>query len=226
MIEDRNRSRGGDGPEERESADAIAKDRPAEGAGPGPDERPAIGGQADGRDAALRSDTHRSEESPAGIRNSGAAGTDLPPAEMPASASPAGQVSGEEGIEGALGSGNYGNFGRVVGPDSPADQRADLRHAGDAAHGDDLANRLGGGEGRGIGMGGAGAATGDMSAGSSGPGEGEPEEDRAAAMPHRGNVASTDAGAPGGMGGVRARTNASSRPPGGESPGRDQERDD
>lgn len=226
MSEDRNRSRGDDAPQEREGAEPIATARPAESASPGPDARPAIGGNADGRDAALRSDTDRSAESPGGIRNSGAAGTDLPQAGMPDSGSPAGETSGEEGIEGSLGSGNYSNFGRVAGPDSPADERAGLRHPVEGAQGDDLANRLGGGEGRGIGMSGAGAATGDLSAGSSGPGEGEPKEDRAAALPRQESVASTGPGGPGGKSGATARTDASSRPPGGESPGRARERGD
>lgn len=72
--------------------------------------------------------------------------------------------------------------------------------------GDDLADRLGGGEGRGTGMSGGGAATGAMDDDRS-----EPDAPVESLAP--------SAGDPGGMGGVRAQGGTGTgRPPGGTSP--------
>lgn len=181
---------------ETEDANTILTSERAEGAGPGPDEQQ--------RSAILGGD--RNEASPGGIRDSSAAGVDLPQTGAETARSPSGEPSG--GVqEGSLGAATYNDDGRIVGPDSPAGRQAHLRADGDA-QGDELADRLGGGEGRGTGLNGAGSGTGDASAGRS---AGQ-SEDRAA----RG--IGEDPGGPGGMGGSRTSIRGSSRPPGGESP--------
>lgn len=110
------------------------------------------------------------------------------------------------GSAGSLGTGTYDDTGNLTGPDSPAGEKADLDAHGEG-QGDDLANRLGGGQGRGVGLSGGGAATGDMSAASS-------ERADAGEEP-----VATDPGGPGGMGGVRSAGGTGiGRPPGGVSP--------
>ena len=115
-------------------------------------------------------------------------------------------MSGQQ--EGSMGSGTYNERGNVTGPDSPAGSDASLKV--EEGQGDDLANRLGGGEGTGTGLSGAGAATGDMDSDRSGRTEGSAQAAAGAGGPSAGDV--------GGMGGVGGHTAASSRPPGGESP--------
>ncbi|HEX8214382.1 MAG TPA: hypothetical protein VF582_02805 [Allosphingosinicella sp.] len=110
---------------------------------------------------------------------------------------------------GSFASGTYNERGNLTGPDSPAGDRA-ASDSGGQGQGDDLADRLGGGEGGGAGTSGAGAATGDMDADAS-------EASGAQAS----GTGGTDAGSPGGMGGVRSQSGASGgsgRPPGGVSP--------
>jgi hypothetical protein len=188
-------------------ANRIMTEQPVEGAGPDADDRPAIGGG------------ERSEASPGGLIDTGAAGDDLPQNESTATGSPSGVPSGGVHDGSRAGSGDN-DSGLLVGPDSPAAQTAALRADGHG-HGDDFADRLGGGEGRGTGASGAGAATGDASAGRSAEAEGEPDEAGAAAsLPDSAEPSAPDAGSPGGMGGVRSRPGASGRPPGGSSPGR------
>jgi hypothetical protein len=128
--------------------------------------------------------------------------------------SPVGEAGGGDetgpGGQGSLASGTYNERGNVTGPDSPAGAGSAGASAGQG-QGDDLANRLGGGDNAGAGLSGAGAASGDMSA------------DRSEVTD---NVAKTafgaggpDAGSPGGMGGVRAQGGTGTgRPPGGVSP--------
>lgn len=92
MSEDRNRSGGDDAAQKNK--DAIVADRSAGGQDAKPGAKTAIAGNADGRDAALRSDTDRPRESPGGIRNSRAPGADLPPGRMPDSAGPGEECPG------------------------------------------------------------------------------------------------------------------------------------
>ncbi len=155
-------------------------------------------------------DQARADAAPGGRRD-GAAGDDMAPLDAGSVGnSPTGEAGGgsdaERGpsAEGSMGSGTYNERGRVVGPDSPAGAAVPL-DAGGEGQGDDLVNRLGGGEGTGAGLSGAGAGTGDMSAArSERPGSSEP------AAPSAGDV--------GGMGGSRASTAGSGRPNGGVSP--------
>jgi len=148
-----------------------------------------------------------SDASPAGGRG-GASEHDLGPIGMESagggsrgSAGPA-AGSGGDGWRGAT----YNDAGQVVGPDSAAGERADLDARG-AGQGDDLANRLGGGEGSGAALSGSGHS-GDMEPGRSDADEGS-----------SGGLGGPDAGSPGGMGGVRARGGTENgNPPGGLSP--------
>lgn len=158
----------------------------------------------------MNQDQNRSDAAPGGKRD-GAAGDDMAPLEIGSvGGSPAGEAGGgaeaERGpaSEGSFGSGTYNNRGRVGGPDSPAGSAIPL-DAGGEGQGDDLVNRLGGGEGTGAGLSGLGAGTGDMSAArSEGPGGSEPD------VPSAGDV--------GGMGGAAASSAGSGRPNGGVSP--------
>ena len=129
----------------------------------------------------------------------------------PDSGSPTGQGSGAAGAggQGSLGAATYNDSGNLTGPDSPAGEAA-ARQSDGQGQGDDLADRLGGGEGRGTGMSGAGAVPGDMRADRS-----EEDEERPIA-----EGIGDDPGAPGGMGGARARPAGIGRPPGGNSPPR------
>lgn len=116
------------------------------------------------------------------------------------------------GSNGALGSGTYNDRGDITGPDSPAGQGAAVDSQGEG-QGDDLADRLGGGEDSGTGTSGIGTGSGDMSAGRS-------ESDVSSPNSGAGAIGS-DAGGPGGMGGVRSQggdASGSGRPPGGNSP--------
>jgi hypothetical protein len=111
---------------------------------------------------------------------------------------------------GSFGSGTYNDRGNVTGPDSPAGADVEL-DAGGEGQGDDLANRLGGGEGRGTGTPGAGATTGNLGADGSEP--------SGASAPAADGSGGPDAGSPGGMGGARASGGTGTgRPPGGVSP--------
>lgn len=109
------------------------------------------------------------------------------------------ETNGQGG--GSIGTGTYNQAGNVTGPDSPGGGTTD--GAGGEGQGDDLANRLGGGGGSGSGLTGAAAVSGDRSAGRS---ETTSRPATAGYTP--------DAGAPGGMGGVRGPGKA----PGGVSP--------
>lgn len=112
-----------------------------------------------------------------------------------------GQPTGAAG-QGALASGTYNDRGDVTGPDSPARGGAAKPSRG-AGQGDDLADRLGGGEGRGTGLGGGGT-TGAMNADRSGGSD---------------TSAAPSGGDPGGLGGARAAGGTGTgRPPGGVSP--------
>ncbi len=118
-----------------------------------------------------------------------------------------------------MGSGTYNERGKVTGPDSPAGSDAPLEVDEGEGQGDDLANRLGGGEGGGTGMTGAGAASGDMNA--------DRSERTAASAHNAAGAGGPSAGDVGGMGGVRGGASPSSRPPGGMSPVQaDEARDD
>jgi hypothetical protein len=127
--------------------------------------------------------------------------------------SPVGEAGDGEtpgaGGNGSFGSGTYNERGNVTGPDSPAGQQIG-GEAGGEGQGDDLANRLGGGDATRTGLTGAGTATGAMDADrSEGPGTG--------------GLGGAGAGAPssgdvGGMGGPGRNTAGSSRPNGGVSP--------
>lgn len=121
------------------------------------------------------------------------------------------QASGTDGSRGAT----YNDQGDLNGPDSPAGDDAG-RQAPEEGQGDDLVNRLGGGEGKGAGTSGGGSATGDLDAGRSDPTSAAP----AAAG------TGDDAGGPGGMGGVRAGSGSGGRPPGGVSPVGAEEREE
>ena len=116
-----------------------------------------------------------------------------------------------QGANGSLGSGTYNDRGNVTGADSPAGNYVDL-DAGGQGQGDDLADRLGGGDGSGTGMTGAGASSGDMDAGRS--------ERTGTSAQGAAGAGGPDAGSPGGMGGPHARSGATGagRPPGGVSP--------
>jgi hypothetical protein len=108
---------------------------------------------------------------------------------------------GHAGGSGSMGTGTYNQAGNVTGPDSPGSGAAG--GAAGEGQGDDLANRLGGGEGSRSGVTGSAAVSGDMRAGRS------EMTSRPAAAGY-----TPDAGAPGGMGGVRG----SGKSPGGVSP--------
>jgi hypothetical protein len=129
-----------------------------------------------------------------------------------------GGASAGPASNGSFGSGTYNERGNVTGPDSPAG--ADLRpDAGGEGQGDDLANRLGGGDGTRAGLTGAGAASGDMGADRSERSDAAAQSAAGAGGPSAGDV--------GGMGGVRGGASPSSRPPGGMSPVQaDEARDD
>ena len=70
MNDDRSRDRRGDARSDssKEGVDALHPDPPADDPGAARSERPALGGAGSGRDAALRSDTDRSDVSPASLR--------------------------------------------------------------------------------------------------------------------------------------------------------------
>lgn len=162
-------------------------------------------------------DHGKSDASPGGIRDGGAASPDMDEIGMKSIGnSPTGESGGGAptgpAANGSFGSGTYNERGDTTGPDSPAGSDAMLTSDGQA-QGDDLADRLGGKEGRGTGTTGAGAATGDMSADRS------ERADRSAAG--AAGADGPDAGSPGGMGGAHVREGAgtgSDRPPGGVSP--------
>jgi hypothetical protein len=152
-----------------------------------------------------------------GGRTGGASEEELGPIDMesatpgPMGAGGGGDTERGPASNGSMGSGTYNERGDVTGPDSPAG--ADLRQAtGGGAQGDDLADRLGGGEGSGAG-GSAASGSGDMSGGRSEADDGDPDVVTAGA-------GGPDAGSPGGMGGARTREGAGTggRPPGGTSP--------
>ncbi len=112
-----------------------------------------------------------------------------------------GDGAGDQGGgSGSLGTGTYNQAGNVTGPDSPGGEAGE---AAGEAQGDDLANRLGGGEGSRSGLTGSAAVSGDMRAGRS------EMTGRPAAAGY-----TPDAGSPGGMGGVRG----AGKSPGGVSP--------
>jgi hypothetical protein len=114
------------------------------------------------------------------------------------------------GADGAYASGTYNERGDLTGPDSPAGQGGFMLRDGEG-QGDDLADRLGGGEGRGTGMSGGGAATGSLDAERSRP---DPESALGSA-----GAGAPSGGDPGGMGGVHAQGGTGTgRPPGGVSP--------
>ena len=167
-----------------------------------------------GEPAIFSGDKQRSEAAPGG-RSGGASEADLGPIGTGSvGGSPTGESGGGAptgpGANGSMGSGTYNEQGTLVGPDSPAGSDVPL-DAGGVGQGDDLANRLGGEEGRGAATTGAGAATGDMSAGRS--------ERTDASAQNAAGTGGTDAGSPGGMGGVQARGGTGTgRPPGGVSP--------
>ncbi len=154
----------------------------------------------------------RAQAAPGG--KSSPAGEDMAPIGQESfGGSPAGESGDGESIgpasNGSFGSGTYNTRGNLTGPDSPAgaDVKPDARGEG---QGDDLANRLGGGEGTGTGLTGAAAATGDMNA--------DRSEDTGASAQNAAGAGGPSAGDVGGMGGVRGHTGGSGRPPGGMSP--------
>lgn len=121
---------------------------------------------------------------------------------------PVGPGGGERasGGGGSLAASTYNDRGDVTGPDSEGGTATSIQSG--AGQGDDLANRLGGGEGRGAGMTGGGAATGDAQAERS---ESSARDSIGAGAPSGGD--------PGGMGGVRVQGGTGTgRPPGGVSP--------
>jgi hypothetical protein len=131
-----------------------------------------------------------------GGRREGAAADEQGPIGM-SSAEPGPQGPGGGGQPGGPGSGGsqnsgYSADGRLVGHDSPAGE--DARLEVEEGQGDDLAQRLGGGERSGAGLSGSGAVSGDMSAGRS--------EKTSEGGPATGFT--PDAGSPGGMGGKSA----------------------
>jgi hypothetical protein len=158
-------------------------------------------------------DEARREAAPGG--RTSPAGEELGPIGME---SAGGSPTGESGsgapsgpaAEGSFASGTYNERGNVTGPDSPAGSDASLASAEGEGQGDDLANRIGGGDNARTGLSGAGAATGDMGADRSERSNASAQDASGAGGPSAGDV--------GGMGGVRGHTAASSRPPGGESP--------
>jgi hypothetical protein len=102
----------------------------------------------------------------------------------------------------------YNDQGDLTGPDSPAGEGAAQPEPGQA-QGDDLADRLGGGEGKGAAIPLGRAGSGNLEGGRS-------EETR---DPAPASGTGDDAGAPGGMGGPEGRTgNPQDRPPGGNNP--------
>jgi hypothetical protein len=112
--------------------------------------------------------------------------------------------AGADGSRGAT----YNDQGDLTGPDSPAGDAAG-REAPEEGQGDDLVDRLGGGEGKGAGLSGAGTQTGDLDAAGS---------EATARRPAAAGIGD-DPGAPGGMGGVGAAGGTGAgRPPGGLSP--------
>jgi hypothetical protein len=112
--------------------------------------------------------------------------------------------AGANGSRGAT----YNDQGDLSGPDSPAGDAAGRRRP-EEGQGDDLVDRLGGGEGTGAGLSGAGAETGDLDAADS---------EATAPRPAAAGIGD-DPGGPGGMGGVRAAGGTGAgRPPGGLSP--------
>ncbi|HEX8532693.1 MAG TPA: hypothetical protein VF662_00835 [Allosphingosinicella sp.] len=158
-------------------------------------------------------DEQRREAAPGGRESP--SGEELGPIGMEsANGGPNGEAGGGAtsgpAAEGSMGSGTYNDRGNVTGPDSPAGSDAQLRVDEGEGQGDDLANRLGGGEGTGAGLTGAGAATGDMNADRSERTKASAQDAAGAGGPSAGDV--------GGMGGVRGHTAGSSRPPGGQSP--------
>jgi len=115
-----------------------------------------------------------------------------------------GGESAGPGGNGSLASGTYNERGDLTGPDSPAGPEGAREPAGEG-QGDDLANRLGGGDASRAGLTGGGAATGAMDADRS---EGTATADAGA----------VSAGDVGGMGGAGRDTAGSTRPNGGVSP--------
>ncbi len=128
-----------------------------------------------------------------------------------------GGAAGGPASNGSFASGTYNERGNVTGPDSPAGTEFRVA-SGAEGQGDDLANRLGGGDNARTGLTGAGAATGDMRA--------DRSEVTDAAAQNAAGAGGPSAGDVGGMGGVRGGASPSSRPPGGMSPVQaEQERD-
>ena len=164
-----------------------------------------------------RSDTSggqpsRNEAAPAG-RNS-PAGEELGPiGDQSKTPGPMGESGGGESIgpgsNGSFASGTYNERGNVTGLDSPAGPDA-TPDAGGEGQGDDLANRLGGGDNSRAGLTGGGAATGNMNA--------DRSEASAASAQDAAGAGGPSAGDVGGMGGVRGHTSGRGRPPGGSSP--------
>jgi len=172
--------------------------------------------QTDGDWSVANTGGSRNEAAPGG-RRGGASEDDLGPIGMesatpgPQGASGEGDIQRGPAANGTFGTGTYDTRGDVTGPDSPAGADFDPQASGGEGQGDDLANRLGGGGTR-SGVTGAGAATGAMDAGRS-------ERTDASAQNATG-AGGPDAGSPGGMGGVHAKSGATGtgRPPGGVSP--------
>ncbi len=122
-------------------------------------------------------------------------------------------MRGEDQMANENDSGNIesgGGTGGGTGGTGPTDAASSSGRPAGAGQGDDLANKLGGGDGNRSGMTGAAGETGDMSAGRS--------EDDDAAAPAAAGAGGPSAGDVGGMGGAGASTAGSSRPPGGVSP--------
>jgi hypothetical protein len=167
----------------------------------------------DRNDPSYRQSSSAGGASPAGRVSP--AGDDMPPLE-PGSVggSPVGEAGGGietgPGGQGSFASGTYNERGDVTGPGSPAGSIAAGASA-EQGQGDDLANRLGGGDNAGTGLSGAGAASGDMGA--------DRSEASGASAQTASGVGGPDGGSPGGMGGVRAQGGTGTgRPPGGVSP--------
>lgn len=166
-----------------------------------------------GQDQASTAQTGRQSEAFPASRTS-PAGDDMRPLEAGSvDGSPVGGSGGAPagpGGQGSFASGTYNERGDVTGPDSPAGEAAGRFAAGEG-QGDDLANRLGGGENARTGLTGAGAASGDMDA--------DRSEGIDASTQNAAGTGGPDAGSPGGMGGVRAQGGTGTgRPPGGVSP--------
>ena len=166
----------------------------------------------DRADAATGQSRGLSDASPAG--RASPAGDDMRPLDVGSvGGSPVGESGGGAptgpGGQGSFASGTYNERGNVTGPDSPAGEA--VSQAGGKGQGDDLANRLGGGENARTGLTGAGAASGDMDA--------DRSEATGASGQNAAGAGGPDAGSPGGMGGVRAQGGTGTgRPPGGVSP--------